>query len=85
LLLNAFVSLTVAVWLAIAVVGSIPGGALIFIYERWSIKHGNLAWNVSAWKNGEVQTPSWRKLWWWVLLSYLLMFTGIMSGVILQK
>lgn len=76
---------TVVIWWAIAVVGSIPGGALIFIYERWAMKHGYQAWNVVAWKNGDLQTPSWRKLWWWVLLSYLLMFTGFMVGVILQK
>ena len=76
---------TIVAWWVIAVIGSIPGGTLVFIYERWAIKHGFQAWNVMAWKQGIVSTPSWRKLWWWILVSYAVLFAGIILGVILQK
>jgi hypothetical protein len=76
---------TIVAWWVISVVGSIPGGALVFFYDRWAVKQGFQAWNVMAREQGDVSTPSWRKLWWWILLSYAVLFAGIILGVILQK
>jgi hypothetical protein len=76
---------TVVVWWIIVVSGSLPGGALVFIYDHWFTRHGFQAWNFIAWKKGDVRTPSWRKLWWWVLLSYVALFAALKIGVILQQ
>ena len=46
---------------------------------------GFRAWSVLAWGDGEVATPSWRRLWWWILLSYLVLFAGIAAGRVIQQ
>jgi len=76
---------TVMIWWAIAVLGALVGGLLLFFYEYWVVKGGFQAWSVLVWREGEVRTPSWRKLWWWILLSYLVFFGGLVAGVILNK
>jgi hypothetical protein len=75
---------TVVAWWIIVVIGSLPGGVLVFLYEWWTVKHGFQAWDVMAWKKEEVRTPSWRKLWWWILISYISVFASLMAGIILQ-
>jgi hypothetical protein len=65
--------------------GAVIGGLLISIYDRWAIKRGFWAWTVLATLEDEVRTPSWRRLWWWILLSYAILFGGIVLGVVIQK
>jgi hypothetical protein len=67
------------------VLGALIGGLLIFLYECWAVRVGFQAWSVLACKVGEVRTPSWRKLWWWILLSYAAFLGGIVVGVVLSK
>jgi hypothetical protein len=38
-----------------------------------------------AGNEGEVTTPSWRKLWWWNLISFNILLIGLFTGVMLQK
>ena len=76
---------TVMIWWAIAVLGALVGGLLLFLYARWSLRGGFRAWSVLACGEGEVRTPSWRRLWWWVLLSYVALFGGLAAGVVLQQ
>ena len=80
--LNAW---TVSTWCVIVVLGALIGGLLIFLYECWAVRVGFQAWSVLACKVGEVRTPSWRKLWWWILLSYAAFLGGIVVGVVLSK
>jgi hypothetical protein len=75
----------VMTWLAIIVAGSLPGGLFVFIYEFWAVKRGYKAWNVFAGSEGEVTTPGWSKIWWWVLISMLVLLAGIIAGIMLQK
>lgn len=76
---------TVIVFWIIVVIGSLPGGVLVFLYERWVVRQGFHTWNVAVWKKGDVSTPFWRKLWWWLLLSYIALFAGLTMGVVLQQ
>jgi hypothetical protein len=78
-------SWTVSTWCVIVVLGALIGGLLIFLYEFWAVRVGFQAWSVLACKVGEVRTPSWRKLWWWILLSYAAFLGGIVVGVLLSK
>ena len=76
---------TIVVFWIIVVIGSLPGGVLVFLYERWVVRQGFHTWNVAVWKKGDVSTPFWRKLWWWLLLSYIALLAGLAVGVILQQ
>jgi hypothetical protein len=75
----------VMTWLAIIVAGSLIGGIFIFLYEHWAVKRGYQAWNVFAGNDGDVITPGWSKLWWWVIISVLVIFAGLIVGVMLLK
>jgi sterol desaturase/sphingolipid hydroxylase (fatty acid hydroxylase superfamily) len=75
----------VMTWLAITVLGSLVGGLFIFLYECWAAKRGYQAWYVFAGYEGEVTTPGWIKLWWWVIVSIVIFITGIAVGIMLQK
>lgn len=75
----------VLTWWAIVVLSSILGGFLIFLYEHWAVKHGFQAWNILAGNEGEVITPVWGKIWWWILICILILFIGLFAGVMLLK
>jgi hypothetical protein len=75
----------VMTWLAIIVMGSLPGGLFILLYEHWAVKRGYHSWNVFAGSEGEVTTPGWSKIWWWVLVSTLVLLAGMIAGIMLQK
>ena len=75
----------VMTWWAITVTGGITGGLLIFLYENWAVKRGYQAWNVLAGNEGEVKTPGLSKIWWWILISILILIVGMVIGVILLK
>ena len=65
----------VMAWWAIIVLGSLAGGLLVFIYEHWAVKRGYQAWSIIAGNEGEVNTPGWSKIWWWILVSIIITVT----------
>jgi hypothetical protein len=67
----------VSFWTAV-VIGACLGLLLILLYEAWAVRHGFRAWSVLALGDGEVNTPSWRKLWWWILLSFAVLIGGFL-------
>jgi hypothetical protein len=73
----------VMAWWAIVVLGALGGGFLIFLYEHWAVKRGFRAWITLAGTEGEVITPSWRVLWWWILISIVSLLIGLIAGVAL--
>jgi len=75
----------VLTWLTIIVAGSLIGGIFVFFYEYWAIKRGYLAWNVFAGNEGEVTTPQWGKVWWWILIGILTLLAGLIAGIMLLK
>jgi hypothetical protein len=76
---------SVGILWAVAVGGALLSGLLLFLYQLWAVKRGLSAWCAAASGRGEVRSGSWRILWWWVLLSYLVLVVGIAAGVILQQ
>jgi hypothetical protein len=75
----------VMTWWAITLVGSLIGGVFIFFYELWAVKKGYQAWITFAGTEGEVTTPRWSKIWWWLIISVLILFAGLIIGVMLLK
>jgi len=75
----------VMTWLTIIVAGSIIGGLFIFFYETWARKRDYRAWTVFAGYEGEVNTPELSKIWWWILISLLILVVGMVAGVLLLK
>jgi hypothetical protein len=69
----------VSLWAAV-VVGACLGFLLILLYEGWAVHHGFRAWSVLAFGDGEVTTPTWRKLWRWILLSFAILIFGILMN-----
>jgi hypothetical protein len=70
---------------AIVVVGALMGGLLLLIYESWAVRRGLQAWRVLALGESEVRSPPWRMLWWWIPLSFVALFGGVVASVILQQ
>jgi hypothetical protein len=68
-------------WWAIVAAGSVMGGLFIFLYEYWSVTKGYLAWNVLVDGEGELTAPTWRKFWWWIIVSIVVLFLGLVVGI----
>jgi hypothetical protein len=58
---------------------------LLFLYHTWGMKRGYQAWSIFSVREGEVSSPSWRKGWWWILLSYVILFGGIVTFIVVQQ
>jgi hypothetical protein len=66
---------------AITAAGALAGGFLLFVFEYWAVRHGYRAWSSITDKDCTLQTASWKRLWWWVLISYVLLLAGlVLSG-----
>jgi hypothetical protein len=76
---------TVFSWLAFAGLGALVGMLLLFLYHVWGMKQGYQSWSLFSVREGEVSSPSWRKGWWWILLSYVILFGGIATFIIVQQ
>ena len=84
-LLSPLSPIAVMTWLAIVVLGALPGGFCIFLYERWAVKREFRAWTVLAGIEGEVTTPPLRMLWWWIPIGIAILFAGLIAGIVLSK
>lgn len=72
----------VTLW-AVTIPGALAGILLLFLYEFWAVRGGFRAWSVPASRETKVRTPSWRDLWWWILLSYVALAGGLAVSVAL--
>lgn len=68
-------------WWAIIAAGSLAGGLIMFFYEYWAVKRGYQAWIIYEGNTGEVITPKWGKIWWWILVSISLLLAGLIIAV----
>jgi hypothetical protein len=76
-------------WWSIAVLGALGGGLLLYAYHAWAVRRGLTAWSALLWDTGEagdgtraVTCPTWRRLWLWILLSFVALVAGVALGVI---
>jgi len=83
-----FSTLAVLSWWAIVVIGALGGGLLLFGYHAWAVRRGFAAWSALPWDTGEagdgrtaVSSPPWRRIWLWVLLSFVALVAGVAVGV----
>ncbi len=74
----------VSLWVMV-VVGALVGILLLMLYEGWAVRHGYRAWSVVALGDGEVTSPPWRRLWWWILLSFAITFGGVLANTAIQR
>jgi hypothetical protein len=73
-----------SLWAAV-IAGAVLGLLLVILYEGWAVRRGFRAWSVLASAEGEVSTPPWRKLWWWILLGFAAMIGGVIANNLLQQ
>jgi hypothetical protein len=78
-------SWTVVTWWATAALSAPAGALLLFAYESWAVRRGFRAWSVLAAGEGDLVTPSWRRLWWWLPLSYVVLIGGIVASVLVPR
>jgi len=76
---------TLMIWWGIVALGTLGGGLLLYLYERWAGRRGFRAWSVLAGEEGQLGTPSWRELGWWIPLSYMVLLAGIAAGAFLSQ
>ena len=84
-----FSGLTVLQWWAITVLGALVGGLLLCAYHAWAVRRGFTAWSALVRDTGEagdgttaVSSPRWRRLWPWILLSFVALVAGIVLGAV---
>ena len=77
--------LSVMTWWAIVVLGALAGGLFIFLYEWWEAKRGFRSWTVLANGDGELIIPPFKKLWWWIIISFNVMVAGLIIGIVLSR
>jgi hypothetical protein len=78
-------SWTVVTWWATAALSAPAGALLLFAYELWAVRRGFRAWSILASGEGDVVTPAWRRLWWWLPLSYVVLIAGVVASVLIQR
>jgi hypothetical protein len=76
--------LLVSLW-ALVVAGAVLGMLLALLYEAWAVRRGQRAWSVLTSSEGEVSTPGWRRLWWWILLSLAAPIAGVVVSNIIKS
>ncbi len=72
-------------WWAFTAMTALVAMLLLIPYERWSMRRGYHGWCILAWGEGEFVSAPWRKLWWWIVLSYGALLGGLAAGVILLQ
>jgi hypothetical protein len=77
--------LSVMTWWVIVVLGALPGGFLIFLFQRWTAKKEFRSWSVLTDGDREILIPIWGDLWWWILISIGIQFAGLFIGIVLLK
>ena len=63
----------------------VVGGLPLYGYELWVAHRGAWAWSAVAAEDEKIVTLGWRKLWWWILLSYVMLIGCIILSTALQQ
>ncbi|MFH2039737.1 MAG: hypothetical protein ABIJ65_09920 [Chloroflexota bacterium] len=85
-------SSTILSWWAFSALGAIVGGLLLLAFHAWGNRHGFSNWSVLLLRsrkedsNKVISTRSlWRQLWVWILLSFIILFAGLISGMMISS
>jgi len=77
--------LSLMTWWAITLLGALPGGLLISLFQRHAVVNGLRFWTVLAGEENDIAFPAWGKLWWWIPVSIIILIAGLTIGVVLLK
>jgi len=67
------------------VLGGFIATILLFFYEFWSVKRGNIAWTALVEKEVKVKTQTWKQLWWVVVVSIIVLLLCLAAAVALNN
>ena len=76
---------TVVAWWSYTVLGAVIAILLLMLYERWQVHRDYQFWTVYAFGEGQHSLGSWRKSWWWILISPIVLIGGIFAYQIVQQ
>jgi hypothetical protein len=76
---------TVVTWWALTAVSGLVAMLLLLLYEGWRVRRGYRGWYSVAWGEDEITSSPWRKLWWWIPLSYVALIGGIAGYLFIQQ
>ena len=79
----------VVAWWSFTVLSALVSILLLSLYHSWAVPRGYRAWSILAVEEGQIISGSWRKLWWWIPLSFLLLIVsvfcyGVLEGAMMQ-
>ena len=60
---------------------TLVGGLLLYTYHAWAVRRGFAAWSVLLGSDDNtpiVSSPPWRRMWLWILLSFVALIAGMM-------
>jgi len=72
-------------WWGLTVMCGLAAILLLSLYEIWSVRRGYRAWTILARREGEVISAPWKKVWWWILLSYVVIVGGLVCYTFIQQ
>jgi hypothetical protein len=85
-------ALTVLQWWAVAILGAVVGGLPLYLYHTWAVRRGLIAWSSLLWNRSgaaedaaSIPPAAWRRLWPWVLASFLALAGGVVLGVTIRS
>jgi len=74
----------VIAWWGFTTVCAIISILLLSIFHSWTVGHGYQAWTILAGKKGEVTSGGWKKLWWWIAVSYGVLIASLFAFAQIQ-
>jgi hypothetical protein len=77
---------TIATWWLVFVVGALLSAFLFLLFhEKRNIDEGSPAWSMISSGITESHMKTWHKLWWQVLLSFVILALGMFAGAFFQQ
>ena len=84
-LLSPLSPLAVTGWWAMVALSALAGGLLVFLFELWEARKGFRSWTVLARGEGQLVIPPFRRIWWWIPVSFVIQVAGLALGVMLLE
>jgi hypothetical protein len=73
--------MTVIILWVIVGVGALAGAIFLFAFEYWSVLRGSRGWSAITTKEVSLVCGPWSKLWWWIIISYVILFAALATGI----
>lgn len=77
--------LAVTGWWGMVSVSALAGGILVFLFELQEARKGSRSWTVLAREEDQLIIPPFRRIWWWIPISFVILIAGLALGVMLLE